>query len=121
MDSQPPHQETIRSIGTWAIYVVVSIVGASLSSLRREVSMRVAFFHVALASFVGPCTAWGLLAVWPSLEWYIGIPICGAVGLVIFGIDVAITKANKRVEDIDPTQIIPERFRRPSKPDGGQS
>jgi hypothetical protein len=121
MDSQPPHQETIRSIGTWAIYVVVSIVGASLSSLRREVSMRTAFFHVALASFVGPCCTFGLLAVWPGVPWYIGIPLCGAIGLVIFGIDVLITKANKRVEELDPAQVIPERYRRPSKPDGGQS
>lgn len=119
MPQAPENHETFTSFGTIAIWAVVAAIGAALSAMRRTITMRQAAFHVLLASFVGSCTPYAVLSVWREAQWYVGIPISMAIGLMIFGIAVMMDKTEKRVGAIDPTKALPEVIRPPQ--DGGKT
>ena len=112
----PQNDPSITSAGTMAAWAVTGAIAAGLSSLRRKVSMAVATFHVALASFICSCAPYAVLAFWPQAKWYVGIPISMAIGLTIYGVSIMLDKTNKRIEDIDPTKYLPDKLR---PPDGG--
>lgn len=109
----PVDQQTTITAGAVASWAATAGVAAALSSLRRKVTMAVATFHVALASFIGPCSTYAILAFWPKIPPYIGIPASAAIGLSIFGISVMLDKTNRKIEDVDPTRYLPDKLRPP--------
>lgn len=119
MQNQPQEHHHFFSFGIVAIWAVVAGIGASFSAMRQEVSIRIAALHVAMASFIGACTPYAVLALWREAPWYVGIPIAMVIGLLIFGIAVMIDRTEKRVGKIDPTNALPEKFRPPSEQSGG--
>lgn len=118
MDAPQQDPQTVTNFGTIAVWASTGAIGAAFSALRKQVSMRQAVFHVGLSSFICSCLPYVVLAFWPKLPWYIGVPISMAVGLTIFGIAVMLERTDKRIESIDPTNALPEHLR-PRPIDGG--
>lgn len=118
MQHQPNEQQHFFSIGIIAIWAVVAGIGASFSAMRQNVSIRIAALHVAMASFIGSCTPYAVLAFWRDAPWYVGIPIAMFIGLLIFGIALMFERTEKRVAQIDPTNALPEKFRPPPETGG---
>lgn len=98
-------------LGSLVIWVFVSLFGASLTVLKRSIPMREAAFYLAMASFIGPSACYGVFAVWPTVGWYIGIPICAGCSLSIVGIALLIDKFSDRVGKTDPSVFFPDRYR----------
>lgn len=114
MEPQPPPPD-ITGIGTWGIWAFIGGLAASFSALRKKVKMGVTLYHVSLASFISAWAPYIFLALWPQTPWYVGVPISAIIGLTIFGIAVMIERTDRRVENIDPTQLIPGK-RLPEQP-----
>lgn len=104
----PGPEPEVMTVGMWIVLVVFSIIGASLSCLRRGATLKVAAYHIGLAAFVGPLFAFIYHFMWPnSFTVYLGAAITGFTGLLIFGIAVMFEKTSGRIEKIDPMKIFP--------------
>ncbi|MBL8824881.1 MAG: hypothetical protein JNJ77_20005 [Planctomycetia bacterium] len=116
MPQPPPDHHAVASLGSFVTWILVAVLCASLSALRRTVTMFQALIHIAMASVIGSIVPY-VVTDYFKLPFSIGVAIAMGIGLLIFGIVVMFDRTEKRVGSIDPTNALPDKFRPP--PEGG--
>lgn len=107
MDPSPMNDQ-IPALGVLACSAV-GATGASISSMDKQVTVKQSLWHAALACFISGLVPYLLKAVWPSVVWWLAVPISGAIGLTIYGIAVLVRKSNDAVAKINPEKVLKEK------------
>lgn len=113
---QPPVQhdaagEILRSIGTWIMWLLSAICGATLASIRRAGTLKVAAYHILLASTIGPGLAVLAVSFW-NISGHAGAAICFFAGIMIFGVAILIDRTNNKIKEVN---LIPPSLTQPTE------
>ena len=107
MPSLPPDP----SWADWTVQIlscgIFGGVGAALSCLRKRVYAYQMLIAVMTSSAISGTLPFALKAIRPETTWHICVPVSLFIGLIIFGIIIALEKTDTSVAKMDATDYIP--------------